>query len=166
MRRLKPIFGLFPPLEHLHLRRVTAKHGRIDYRILYTTPTFKSDLDWPGVQQVACLDRLRLDKRTGEALSARRNFYLISLDPNTFSRQHVLDLCQGHWTIENQSHRVRDVTFHEDASQVRKGGLPQVLAALRNTALTLLRRFHVTHIPSAFITNAARPVYILAYLFQ
>jgi hypothetical protein len=31
------------------------------------------------------------------------------------------------------------VTYDEDRSQVRKGSLPQVLAALRNTAIGLLR---------------------------
>ncbi len=42
-------------------------------------------------------------------------------------------------SIENRLHRVRDVTFDEDRSQVRKGHAPQVFAALRNTAIGPLR---------------------------
>ena len=46
---------------------------------------------------------------------------------------------QGHWGIENRLHWVRDVTFDEDRSQVRTGNAPQVMATLRNTAISLLR---------------------------
>ena len=42
--------------------------------------------------------------------------------------------------IENRLHYVRDVTLGEDASQVRTGAAPQVMAALRNVVLGLLRR--------------------------
>ena len=42
--------------------------------------------------------------------------------------------------IENRVHYVRDVTFGEDASVVRKGNIPRVMAAFRNTAIALLRR--------------------------
>ena len=35
---------------------------------------------------------------------------------------------------------VRDVTFGEDASQVRSGSAPQAMAELRNASLTLIRR--------------------------
>jgi hypothetical protein len=41
--------------------------------------------------------------------------------------------------MENKAHGVRDVTFDEDRSQVRCGNMPHVMAALRNTAIGLLR---------------------------
>src|SRR5438067_4476277 len=34
--------------------------------------------------------------------------------------------------IDNRLHYVRDVSFGEDASQIRSGAAPQVMAALRN----------------------------------
>jgi hypothetical protein len=34
---------------------------------------------------------------------------------------------------------VRDVTFDEDRSQIRRGAGPQVMATLRNLAISLLR---------------------------
>ena len=45
----------------------------------------------------------------------------------------------SHWAIENRSHYVRDRVFDEDRSQVRVGGAPQVLATLRNLAISILR---------------------------
>jgi hypothetical protein len=51
----------------------------------------------------------------------------------------LLDLVRGHWTIENRLHWVRDVTFDEDRSQIRKGNGPRVMATLRNLAISILR---------------------------
>jgi hypothetical protein len=48
-------------------------------------------------------------------------------------------LVRGQWQIENRAHWVRDVTFDEDRSQVRAGHGPQVMACLRNLAISLLR---------------------------
>jgi predicted transposase YbfD/YdcC len=62
-----------------------------------------------------------------------------SLNPERATPGRVLDLVRGHWHIENKSHWVRDVTFDEDRSQVRCGSIPQVMAALRNAAIGLLR---------------------------
>ena len=45
----------------------------------------------------------------------------------------------GHWGIENRLHYVRDQTFGEDASRIRKGHGPQQLATARNTAIALCR---------------------------
>ena len=56
---------------------------------------------------------------------------------------------RGQWEIENRLHWVRDVTFDEDRSQVRKGSGPQVMASLRNLSISLLRMSGVTNIASA-----------------
>lgn len=71
---------------------------------------------------------------------------------------------RGHWHIENRSHGVRDVTFDEDRSQVRSGSLPQVLAALRNTVLGLMRQAGETNIAAACRRFAAQPWEALALL--
>lgn len=44
---------------------------------------------------------------------------------------------RGHWRIENGSHYVRDVSFAEDASRIRKN--PDIAARLRSHAYNLLR---------------------------
>ena len=51
----------------------------------------------------------------------------------------MLQLSHGHWSIENRLHWVRDVTFDEDRCRVRKGAGAQVIASLRNLAISLLR---------------------------
>jgi hypothetical protein len=52
----------------------------------------------------------------------------------------LADLICGHWTIENGLHYLRDVTFAEDASQLRTGSAPQVMAALPNLVIGALCR--------------------------
>ena len=66
-------------------------------------------------------------------------------------------LVRGQWQIENQSHWVRDVTFDEDRSQVRCGNIPQVMAALRNTVVGLMRWAGYTNMAAACRHFAAQP---------
>lgn len=61
---------------------------------------------------------------------------------------------RGHRSIENQLHRVRDVSFDEDRSQVRTGHGPQVMATLRNLAITALRLSGTTNIAAALRHHA------------
>jgi hypothetical protein len=75
-----------------------------------------------------------------------------------------LEINRDHWSIENQSHGVRDVTFDEDRSQVRKGSLPQVMAALRNTAIGLMRWSGESNIAAACRRFAAQPWAALALI--
>lgn len=74
----------------------------------------------------------------------------------------LLMAIRRHWGIENQGHWVRDVTFGEDLSTVRKGNAPQVLATLRNFAVTLLRLRGVKNIARARRAAAASPWRALA----
>ena len=66
--------------------------------------------------------------------------------------------------IENKSHWVRDVTFDEDRSQVRCGNIPHMMAALRNTAIGLLRWAGHTNIAAACRRLAAQPAQALALI--
>jgi len=52
--------------------------------------------------------------------------------------ERLLQLIRDHWAIENRLHHVRDVTFLEDRCRIRAGARP--IAALRNLAITLIRR--------------------------
>jgi hypothetical protein len=74
----------------------------------------------------------------------------------------LLALLRGHWHSENRAHWVRDVTVDDDRSRARGGAIPAVLAALRNTAIGLLRAAGATNIaaatrPAATRSDAARP---------
>jgi predicted transposase YbfD/YdcC len=93
--------------------------------------------------------------------------YLITtLSPCKASAQRLLVLNRGHWSIENRSHYVRDVTFGEDRSRLRSGNAPQILAALRNLAITLIHRFGSSHIAATRRHFASCPHSALALLFS
>lgn len=64
---------------------------------------------------------------------------ITSLSPQQASPAHLLALVRGHWTIENSSHWVRDVTYDEDRSQIRTGTAPRMMATLRNLAIAIVR---------------------------
>ena len=50
----------------------------------------------------------------------------------------IADLPRGPWQIENRLHWVRDFTDGDDASRVRTGHAPRVMASLRNLAISAL----------------------------
>lgn len=143
-----------------------AGHGRIEQRTLSSTTLLNDYLDWPAVGQVFALERVRLEKTTRRLLSQDQHLFVTSLTPDQADPATLLALTRAHWTIENKSHHVRDVTFHEDASRVRTAHLPQVMAALRHMTLNALRRFGCTHIQTALVQNSARPFTVLAFLVQ
>ena len=87
-----------------------------------------------------------------------------SLLPERATPEHLLALVRGQWQSENKLHWVRDVTFDADRSQVRCGNIPQVLAALRNTAIGLLRQAGYTNIAAACRRLAAQPLQALALI--
>ncbi|MGH3929022.1 MAG: hypothetical protein ACRDTF_03485 [Pseudonocardiaceae bacterium] len=51
--------------------------------------------------------------------------------------------------IEDKIHWVRDVTFREDASQIKTAARPRVMATLRNLAIGLIRQAGHTKIAAA-----------------
>jgi len=113
--------------------------------------------------QVFQLERQVILKKTGEV---REEVVagVTSLVPERADAARQLALVRGQWQIENQSHWVRDVTFDEDRSQVRCGNIPQVMAALRNTVIGLMRWAGYTNIAAACRCFAAQPVLALALI--
>lgn len=92
---------------------------------------------WTGVAQVCRITRERIvrGKKTVETVYA-----ITSLPPERAGPADLLALSREHWGIENRLHYVRDVTCREDQARAHAGNAPQVLAAFRNTVLTLIRR--------------------------
>jgi hypothetical protein len=68
----------------------------------------------------------------------------------------LADLLRGHWAIEALPH-VRDVTFCEDASKLRTGSGPYVMAALRNLAVGVLSRAGPVNVAAALRRHARDP---------
>ena len=67
-------------------------------------------------------------------------FGITSLLPERAGVKGLLGLTRGHWGIENGLHGVRDGTLREDASRIRKGSGPEVMAALQNIVIFLFMR--------------------------
>ena len=74
---------------------------------------------------------------------------LSSLAANHVGSEKLLQLVRGHWGIENKLHWVRDVTFDEDRSQIRKGNGAPVMASLRNLVISLFRLARASNIARA-----------------
>jgi len=114
--------------------------GRIEKRCIRVSTEMNAYLqDWPLVEQVAELTRTVTVRKTGK--TSQEVVYLITpLTPAEATPRRLLVLVRGHWSIENSSHYVRDVSFGEDRSRLRTGSAPHILAALRNLAITLIHR--------------------------
>jgi predicted transposase YbfD/YdcC len=145
------------------VRTVDVGHGRIETRNLTTSEALVGYSDWPGLAQVFEVGRHVITKKT-ETERVEMVYGVTSLSPERATPGRVLELVRGHWAIENKSHWVRDVTFDEDRSQVRCGNIPQVMAALRNTAIGLLRWAGHTNIAAACRRLAAQPAQALALI--
>jgi predicted transposase YbfD/YdcC len=112
-------------------------------------------LDWPGVKQVCLLERVRRieGKTTTETVCA-----VTSLGPEQASAKQLLAISRGHWGIENKLHWIRDMSLGEDACRVRTGEAPEILAAIRNSVLRLIRSSGLTEIAATLRRHAAKPL--------
>ena len=99
------------------------------------------------------LQAFRIHRETfglaGNPLRSETAYGIASLTPQQANPADIAAYVRGHWEIENRSHYVRDVTFDEDRSQVRTGAAPQVMATMRNVAISLLRLAGWTNIARA-----------------
>jgi hypothetical protein len=128
-------------------------HGRCERRTLKATTALNAYLDWPGVAQVGQVESVVV--KDGTTTTEVRSF-LTSVPRSEANAGQLLEWVRGHWSIENRSHYVRDVTMGEDASRVRKGSGPQVMAAVRNATIGFLRLTGATNIAEAIRRNAYR----------
>lgn len=124
-------------------------HGRLEKRTLRTTSILTKQQDWAGLQQGFEVVRERTQK--GQT-TVQVVHGITSLSPQRADAQRLLELVRGHWGIENGLHYRRDVTMGEDASRVRKGVAPQVMAALRNSVLHILSDGVAPNLASAMRT--------------
>jgi len=113
--------------------------------------------------QIYRLERERVEKKTGKR-EVLVEYGISSLSGKEAGPGELLTLRRGEWKIENQSHYVRDVTYGEDGSQVRDGRVAQVMAALRNVAIGLMRRAGQKNIAAGTRYYAARPWDALALI--
>jgi predicted transposase YbfD/YdcC len=115
---------------------------------------------FPHVGQVFLIERTITEKG---ATTYQAMLYVTSLTEDQASPADLLAYVRGHWTVE-ALHWVRDVVYAEDASHVRTGNTPRVMATLRNVSISLLRLAGVTNIAAALRHNARKDRRILKHL--
>ena len=127
----------------------------MEKRTLTATPVLREYLEWPGVQQVFQVHRVR--KLPGKEES-ETSYGITSLAPEEAGAARLLELVRGHWSIENNLHGERDGSFGEDGWRVRSGDGPQVLAATRNALLLLLEERGTPNKAAAMRRFVIRPL--------
>jgi len=127
-------------------------HGRDERRTIKVL-TAARGIGFPYARQLIQITRERLVVATGER-GTEVVYAICSLPFEQARPMAITAWLRQHWGIENAVHWVRDVTFDEDRSTVRTGSAPQVIAALRNTALNLHRLAGATNIAEACRTTA------------
>jgi predicted transposase YbfD/YdcC len=135
---------------------VETSHGFTTTRTLTASTMLTDYINWPGLAQVYQYRSQRVNTKTGQ-ITYQTQYGITSLSPETASAKDLLKLRREHWTIENKVHWIRDTVLGEDASQARTGRLPHVMAALRNTAMSVLRFHGRTKIAEAMRFFAAEP---------
>jgi hypothetical protein len=127
--------------------------GRRERRTLRATTAWNKYLDWPGVAQVGQIESVV--EQDGN-ISHETRYFITDVPRDLTGASRLLVLGQGHWLIENRSHYVRDVTLGKDASRIRKGSGREIMAALRNTVIGLLRITNATNIAETVRRNASQ----------
>jgi predicted transposase YbfD/YdcC len=137
-------------------------HGRIESRsikVIDLDGTPEAGLFPHGARAIKVIRRRR---RPGQARPSVETVYaLTSLGHRDADPRLLACWIRSHWTIENQLHWVRDVTQGEDHSSIRTGNGPQVMAALRNTAINLIRLRGATNIAAAHRHFSYQPTAVL-----
>ena len=143
-------------------RTVERGHGRSEIRTLKAV-TIAAGIMFPLAAQAIQLIRRRRSLSSGK-WHTETVYAITDLRPQQARPDQLAGWIRGHWQIENGLHWVRDVTYAEDASQVRTGHAPQVMAGLRNFAISAHRLDGATNIAAALrrcARDAIRPLTIL-----
>ena len=119
-------------------RTLDKGHGRVEVRTAQSSELLSTWLQSRGFVNARQVIRVERVRRIGKTQTREVEYYLTSLDRARATALDLMGWIRAHWGIENHVHHVRDVTFDEDRSRVRKGTSAEVMAALRNVVIHLL----------------------------
>jgi len=115
---------------------IDKEHGRIEERAYFVDDNVKwlpGFSRWAGLSSIGMVISRRTEK---QKTSEERRFFISSLPAVA---EPFAKAVRQHWSIENGSHYVLDVTFGEDKSRIRRGFAPENMAIMRRIANALLR---------------------------
>jgi predicted transposase YbfD/YdcC len=95
-------------------------------------------INYPHLSQVACIRREVFDS-AGVKISKDVAILMTSAKQERMTAAELNRHARNHWSIENQSHYIRDTVYREDDNTAYSGNGPNGLAALHNLAIGLLR---------------------------
>ncbi len=130
-------------------------HGRVESRALKLVAV-DAGIGFPHARLAIALTR-RARTLAGRRWRSETVYAVTDLDWGDIRAEALAALIRGHWGIENRLHRIRDVVFAEDHSQIRTGNGPAVMATLRNLALGRHRLAGATNIAAACRHVARHP---------
>ena len=125
------------PLVFERAQTVEKGHGRTEERTIRVSSELAGYSSWPYLAQVFEYTRTWTSKRVAKQ---QVRYGITSLPDTVSDAAQRAALKRGHWQIENALHHVKDVTLGEDASQTHVGNAADVLAMVRNSAISLIRR--------------------------
>ena len=121
-------------------------HGRREIRRMKIC-TVRPGLPFPHAAQAIQVKRHRTDHKTGKTTIVTV-YAITSLPPGRVTHARSAALIRGHWNVE-APHHIRDVTYREDASKIRTGTAPRIMASLHNLTIGLARLIGWTNIAAA-----------------
>ena len=134
----KEVFRKVFPLLSGAPQGVMEEHARGVIRKWSCWVTDADGIGFPHASQCALIRR-EIFEATGARAGKEHALVITSRNAEKIGAADLNRLVRGHWAIENKSHYIRDTVYQEDTSQAWQGEGPQVLAALRNLAISLLR---------------------------
>ncbi|MGH8810099.1 MAG: ISAs1 family transposase, partial [Noviherbaspirillum sp.] len=110
-------------------------HDRVETRrcVALGCDGWENGAAWAGMKSVAMIESLR---NTDKECTSEKRYYISSLAPDS---EQLARAIRSHWEIENRLHWCLDMTFHEDASRIRKDHAPENLHIVKKIAMNLLR---------------------------
>jgi predicted transposase YbfD/YdcC len=125
-------------------------HARTEKRTMWVSSELAAYSYWPHLSQVFNLERAWVAWEAGEIkVKSEVRYGITSLSGEVAGPARLMQIAREEWGIENSLHWVRDVTFNEDHSQVRRGGAPQVLAILNNIVISTLGLSGISNVAKA-----------------
>lgn len=126
-------------------------HGRREMRALQVVALTRPKLPFPHARQAVRITRTRRHGTSAAPTTKTTTEIVYAITDLSFEQAGPIRLAtmtRQHWSIE-ALHHIRDTTFAEDASRVRTGTLPRVLATLRNIAIGVHRQAGAVNIAAA-----------------
>jgi predicted transposase YbfD/YdcC len=116
---------------------IESGHGRQETRRVLSLEApewLRNKEQWCDMNSLVMVESIRI---VGDKDSTERRYYISSLAPDS---KRAAETIRSHWGIENKSHWILDVAFHEDNSRVRVGNAPENLALVRKLTNNLLQQ--------------------------